>query len=375
MGKQISKTFLFVFSGGGSGGHVYPAISILEAIENYFLKNKDFLKHSFQFAYIGSKKSIEYQLLSARKIPFFSIDTTKLYHKNIFKNIKGIILFLLGFAQSIRILLKLKKNINQFCLIGTGGYVSLAPVVAARIVGFKVFIHEQTSVAGLSNKIASYFAHIIFVSFKQSLKYFPLHKVIHSGYPLRKNILNQNLNFKLGKTDSKNIKKPCILIAGGANGSIVLNKIVDQYIDQLSKKYTLLHQTGESFIKKYTKKYTHYQNYYPFSLSNELPQMLKFVNCIITRAGAGIVSEIIALNQKAIFIPLPFARYNEQEKNALEAIKVTNSILLKEDQLDQTDLLKYIDILCNKNNKHNKSQNMQNNATDLIITEVLKLIH
>ena len=162
------------FTGGGSGGHVVPALTLIGAIR----KSSD-----INIYYVGGIRSVERELVRNQGLEYYAIQTGKLRRYFSIDNMIDFFKFFIGIVQSLVILFKYKKR--ETLIFSTGGFVGLPLVIAAGILGFPVFIHEQTSRVGLANKIASYFAEKIFISFLESQKFFPEHKIIFSGYPLK----------------------------------------------------------------------------------------------------------------------------------------------------------------------------------------------
>ena len=194
-----------IFTGGGSGGHVMPALTLISHLKE------------FSIEYIGGRDGIEKSLVKDIVDSYHPIFTGKLRRYFSFENFIDVFKIMIGLVQSFQILaLKPKDTI----IFSTGGFVSVPVVIAAWLTGKRIFIHEQTSRVGLANKIASKFATKIFVSFEESLRYFPVEKTELSGYPVRETCFSPiPKSLILDGIDLVTIKKPLLFITGGGNGS------------------------------------------------------------------------------------------------------------------------------------------------------------
>jgi len=319
-----------IFTGGGSGGHVVPALTLIDKLR------RSGKIEQLNYFYIGGRNSIERNLVSEIFISYKPIFTGKLRRYFSVENFLDIFKIGLGLVQSFFYLLKFSnKNTLVFA---TGGFVSVPVVIAAWLTGKTIYIHEQTSRVGLANKICSKFSKKVFVSFEDSLKFFPKDKTELSGYPVRDEIFNDKINeILINKIHINKVQKPILFITGGGNGSVLLNDLIQVNLNELKKDYFIIHQVGKNFIENFGK--LEDENYLPVAfIGKEMIDLLKISKVIISRAGAGTVSELMALNKRSIFIPLKIAQKNEQYHNAINARKQCNSIIIIEDELEQTDL-------------------------------------
>lgn len=340
-----------VFSGGGSGGHVIPALTLINEIQ----------KNGISVSYIGSKNGIERNLVQESHIPYYPIATGKLRRYFSLQNFIDPLKIIFGFLQAICKLLPLKCK--HTLIFSTGGFVSVPVVAAARVLGFKVFIHEQTSRVGLANKIAGKFAHKIFISFESSKSFFPSSKVILSGYPVRAECFTSELQHKLvAGVDLESLKKPLIFITGGGNGSLLLNEAVKQELSQLKNKYFIFHQVGSNFIKEYEAFEDEDYKAVAF-ISDGMIDLFKKAEVIISRAGAGTVCELIALGKASVFVPLKIAQFNEQWHNAQEAKDRVGSIIISEDDFKDTKLMQL-------NPEQTNISPIKNTATKIILEAI-----
>jgi UDP-N-acetylglucosamine--N-acetylmuramyl-(pentapeptide) pyrophosphoryl-undecaprenol N-acetylglucosamine transferase len=331
-GKEdyMSTEKTIIFTGGGSGGHVLPALTLIAD-----------LRSKYQIVYIGGRSGIEKELALKNNLKYFGVYNGKLRRYLSFENLLDLFRLKLGLIQSL--LIMLKYNRKNTLVFATGGFVCLPVVVAAWLTGKKVFVHEQTSRVGLANKIASYFATKVFISFESSRMYFPASKVVFSGYPLRDEIFHPEINFKnLEKFPVKMLGKPLLFITGGGNGSYLLNNAVKIEIDKLKEKYVIIHQVGKAYIEEYKK--INDENYFALDfIGSEMIDVMKKAQVIISRAGAGTVSELLALKKRSIFVPLKIAQKNEQYFNAIEAKNQLGSLMIDEDEFKKLSILQVLE--------------------------------
>lgn len=319
-----------IFTGGGSGGHVMPAVTLIKALQ---------VSGDYNIFYVGGS-GIEKEIISEISIPYFSILTGKLRRYFSLENFFDIFKVGLGVIQSFFLLLRFNKD--DTLIFSTGGFVSIPVVVAAKLLGKTIYIHEQTSRVGLANKIASKLASKIFISFKESKGYFPIEKTYFSGYPLRDEcFLPMTSTFSVRGVEIKNIKRPILFITGGGNGSLLINNLIRENLSELTKEYFIVHQVGKKFIGEYSKLES--ENYHPVSfIRDDIISYFKAASIVVSRSGAGTVSELMALGKRSIFIPLKIAQKNEQFHNAQEAQKKLDSKILTEDKLRGLNLSSYL---------------------------------
>ncbi len=317
-----------IFTGGGSGGHVMPALTILKKIN---------ANQKYDIHYIGGIKSIERELVGDYQLTYHPIHTGKLRRYLSQENVKDILKVFLGLVDSFKILWKFKRK--GTLVFSTGGFVSVPVVIAAKLQGKKVFIHEQTSRVGLANKICSLFANRVFISFEDSFKYFDEKKTFFSGYPLREECYSDKIGpVVINGRNLNNETRPILFITGGGNGAQLINKLIEKNFKELTSKYIVVHQAGKSFFKEYLNlKHPDYI-VLPF-VGTEMIDLFKLATVTISRAGAGTVCELIAIGKKSIFIPLRIAQKNEQFFNALEAHKKLGSLIIEENELTNESFL------------------------------------
>lgn len=329
-----------VVSGGGTGGHIYPALALINEIKKH--------DPNVEFLYIGTENGLENNIVKRAGIPFKAIEITGFKRKISFDNVKTITRFLRGVSISKKYLKDFKPDV----VIGTGGYVCGPVVYAASKLNIPTVIHEQNSLPGVTNKFLSRYVDKVAICFEDAKKYFPEHKVILTGNPRASEVLGKDADKGRQSLGLKPQQKT-VLIFGGSRGARAINDAVLQMIPTLAgKPYQVVYVTGE----------VHYENVMeemnklndsshviikPFI--HNMPEVLSAVDLIVSRAGATSLAEITALGLPSILIPSPYVTANHQEVNARSLSDQQAAILLKEQDLTGDTLSSTIDsILLNQ---------------------------
>ncbi|MCL1935006.1 MAG: undecaprenyldiphospho-muramoylpentapeptide beta-N-acetylglucosaminyltransferase [Defluviitaleaceae bacterium] len=340
-----------ILTGGGTGGHVIPALALTKLLK----------KEGYDIHYIGSKDGIEKELVT--NIPYYEISTGKLRRYISKKNISDMIKVVKGIGDSIFIIKKIKPNV----VFSKGGFVSVPVVIAAWILKVPVVIHESDSSFGLTNKISKQFAKRICVSFEELMH----KKSVLTGTPIREEILKGNA--QRGKEITK-LKRdlPTILIIGGSSGSMIINKVVFESLDELLPYFNIIHICGKKNKIDINKiGYVSYD-----FVKDNLSHIFAISDVIISRAGANAIFEILALKKPNILIPL--------SKNASRGDQIDNANIFKSrgysEVLEESGLSK--DTFINKIKEVHKNKDFyinnmqkytQKDSVKLIVEEIKKV--
>jgi UDP-N-acetylglucosamine--N-acetylmuramyl-(pentapeptide) pyrophosphoryl-undecaprenol N-acetylglucosamine transferase len=329
-----------VVSGGGTGGHIYPALALINEIK----------KHNSQveFLYIGTENGLEKTIVTRDGIPFKSIEITGFKRKLSFENVKTIKRFLKGVSLSKKYLKDFKPDV----VIGTGGYVCGPVVYAASKLKIATIVHEQNSLPGITNKFLARYVDKVAICFEDAKKYFPEHKVVLTGNPRASEVLGQDAE-KGRRSLGLQSNRKTVLIFGGSRGAKAINEAVLQMIPLLKDKpYQVVYVTGEVHYEKVMEemkalKDSSHVIIKPFI--HNMPEVLSGVDLIVSRAGATSLAEITALGLPSILIPSPYVTANHQEKNARSLSDHHAAIMLREQELSGNLLLSQIEeILLNE---------------------------
>ena len=332
-----------VVSAGGTGGHIYPAIAIINKIKEEEPKS--------EILYIGTSDRMEKDLIPAMGIKYEEINISGLKRKLTFDNFK--VLYQFFKARN-----KCKKIIKEFdpdVVIGAGGYVTGPVIWAGKKLGKRTFIHEQNSVVGLSNKYLTKYADKIGVSFPSTIELFPKDKVVLTGNPCSEKALKMK---KANKEDfGLNKNKKLVLIVMGSLGSKSVNDKILSFLDAFkNKNYEVMFVTGNSYYEK-VKELKVPDNVKVVPFIYELPSLMKVTDLMITRAGASTISEILVLGVPSIFIPSPYVTNNHQYKNAMDLVKEEAALILEEKDLTEENLISLIDNTLKDKDGYTKMKN------------------
>lgn len=345
-----------LISAGGTGGHIYPALAIIEGFKKY---DKD-----LEVLYIGTKNRMEKDIVPKNGIPYYGIEIYGL-SKNIFKDIKDV--FLIFKAKK-----EIKKKILEFkpdVVLGIGGYVTYPVLSVAKSLHIKTFIHEQNAIPGKTNKMISKYADIIGISFKESAKYFPNRNVLYTGNPTGIRALNTPRITKssLGLNDDK----PLVVVVCGSLGSETVNNAMKEYLKTLENKdYQVVYITGKNLYEEFIKiKYPKNVKVLPY-LDN-LTGLLKETDVLVARAGASTIAEVLSLKVPTIFIPSPYVANNHQYYNAVSLKNDNLALMLEEKDLSIPNITKNIEDLLYNKDKQIKIKNNLNKVSTLDSTKII----
>jgi len=291
------------FTGGGTAGHVFPGLAVMDSFEN-LCREKGL---ESDFFWIGSSSGMEKILLKGKGITFFGIQAGKLRRYFSFRNFIDIFKILAGAIASFYILIKKRPAI----IFSKGGYVSVPPVLAGKILGIPVVTHESDYTPGLATRINKRFSKLIMLSFEETKKFFnerEYNKLCFTGNPVRKMFYDANSDS--GKKAASVIENiPVIMVIGGSLGAREINGLIEKLLPQLLKDYYVIHQSGSNELSKdismsmlsedLKKRYKRY----PF-IGNELADLIAASDIVISRAGAGLIWELAAVGKASILIPL-----------------------------------------------------------------------
>ena len=354
-----------IISAGGTGGHIYPALAIVNCI-----KEKE---PESEFLYIGTHNRMEKDIVPKTGIPFVGIEMYGFNRKNLLKNFKTIKCL----YKSKKQLKSIIKEFNPDIVIGVGGYITYPVITTAHKLGYITFIHEQNSVAGKANLMMADSVDLIGVSLKSSMKEFPTKKVIFTGNPCGENALKVKRIDKttLGFTKGKKL----VVIVMGSLGAENVHKFMKDNINKFDgKNYEVLYITGKNNYED-IKSIKHPSNVKLLPYLDNLAGLFKDTDILITRAGASTLSEIIALKLPSILIPSPFVPNNHQYKNAMDLVNNKAALLVEEkdltfDSIDTnvnkllSDKKYYLDM------KKNLESMQVNDSATVIYNNIRKLI-
>ena len=352
--------YKIIMTGGGTAGHVTPNLALIPKLK----------ESGFEIKYIGSIDGIEKEIITKNNIPFFGISCGKLRRYFDVKNFTDPFKIIKGVAQAIKILSKEKPDI----IFSKGGFVAVPVVIAASIKKIPVVAHESDMTPGLANKLSAPFCNKLCVTFRESLNFINGNKGVLTGSPIREEIFNGN------KAKGRKIcgfinNKEVLFIMGGSLGSKIINEEIRKSLGHLLKEFNIIHICGNGNIDK---KLINLDGYKQFEYVNEeLPDLMKTADYIISRAGANSIFEFLALKKPTLLIPLSKkASRGDQILNAKSFEKEGYSLMLEEEELKDDILYKKILELKGRKTEiiNNMERNQAKNGVEAIIGVLLESI-
>ena len=345
--------------GGGTGGHIFPAIAI----------GKKLMENNVEILYVGNKGGMEEKL--AKDFDFQSIDVQKLYRKITAKHL----LFPYKFIKSITKSIKIISDYKPDFVVCTGGFVSGPVGIAAYIRKVPVFIQEQNSYPGITNKFLGRFAKKIYTAYDKAEEYFDMKKILNAGNPINPSLYSDNKEIDYEKY---NLKKDSfkIFLFGGSQGSRILNNAFYPIITKLlSEGIEIFWQTGKWDYNRY--KALNGKGIYIFDFTTEIGKIYNSTNVAIARAGAITIEELKTKKIPSILIPLAIAAGNHQYYNAKEMSDKSLSIIITENNLTSQKL--YQQIVRMKENyqeyKNNYNKISVKNSAEFIAKDILNFMN
>jgi len=365
----MKQSINILISGGGTGGHIYPAIAIANELKARYPEAK--------FLFVGAKDKMEME-----KVPQAGYEIKGLWISGIQRKLTAKnLLFPFKLFNS---LLKAGRIIRQFkpdIAIGTGGFASGPTLMMASRKNVPTLIQEQNSFPGITNKFLGKKANVICVAYDGLERFFPAHKIVKTGNPIRESLLSIHIKGKVKQAKELfNLKKKrkTVLVLGGSLGARKINELIEQNISFFKEqKIQLLWQCGKLYYDEY-KKYDEKKNVHVHAFINEMDLAYAAADIIISRAGASSVSELCIVGKPTIFIPSPNVAEDHQTKNAKFIEQKHGAILLRESELDTFSII-FETLIKDKGKQESLSENMKElalpNATNHIVSEVEKLLN
>lgn len=357
----------FIISGGGTGGHIYPAIAIANEIKAQI--------PAAEILFVGAKDKMEMQKVPAAGYKIEGLWISGIQRKITFDNA----LFPIKFLSSLMKSKKIIKNFKPDVVIGTGGFASGAVVKVAQQMNIPTVIQEQNSYPGITNKMLASKAAAICVAYDDLEPYFKSNKIIKTGNPVRQDLLEIESKSEEGrKYYGLQSDKKTIVVLGGSLGARRINQLIEKELSFFKEQNVqVIWQCGKFYIDEY-KKYHNNKDIFVFDFIERMDLLFAAADVIVSRAGASSVSELAIVGKPVIFIPSPNVAEDHQTKNAKSVTDKNAAILIKESELDeqfqeQISLLLTNDEIAQTFRKNIKALALPN-ATKDIVKEILKLV-
>ncbi len=357
----------FILSGGGTGGHIYPAIAIANELKSRF--------PDAEFLFVGAQDKMEMQKVPQAGYAIKGLWIAGLQRKVTIDNAMFPVKLMSSLAKSRAIIKEFKPNV----VIGTGGFASGPLLQMANSAGIPTVIQEQNSYPGITNKLLSKKADSICVAYENLERFFPKEKIKLTGNPVRQDLIaidskrNEALSyFKL------NPEKKTLLVLGGSLGARRINQLIAKELDFFaSKNVQVIWQCGKFYIEEY-QQFNSRENVQVVAFIDRMDLVYAAADFVVSRAGASSVSELCLVGKPVIFIPSPNVAEDHQTKNAKAIVDKKGALLLKESELDEKFEPVFSNLVENENEQATLSNNIKTlakpNATNDIVEEIIKLI-
>ena len=353
-----------IVSGGGTGGHIFPAVSIANAIKSQHPEA--------EILFVGAEGRMEMQRVPAAGYPIKALPICGFDRKHLLKNIA--VLFKIW--KSRRMARKIIRDFRPMAAVGVGGYASGPTLNVAEAMGIPTLIQEQNSYAGVTNKLLAQKAKVICVAYDGMEKFFPADKIIMTGNPVRQN-LTKDMPSKEEALRSFNLQpgKKTILIVGGSLGARTINNTLTAGLATIKENTDVqfIWQTGKYYypqVKEAVKAAGTLPNLYVTDFIKDMAAAYAAADLVISRAGAGSISEFCLLHKPVILVPSPNVAEDHQTKNALALVNKQAAIYVKDSEAETT----LMDVALSTVNDEQKLKELKENIAKLALPDSARII-
>ena len=367
----MEKEYRIIISGGGTGGHIFPALAIADAIR---------AKHpEAKILFVGANNRMEMQRVPDAGYEIKGLPIAGFDRKNLLKNFKVLWLIL----KSQRMAKKIIKEFAPQAAVGVGGYASGPTLKMAAKMNVPTLIQEQNSYAGVTNKILAKRAKMICVAYEGMERFFPHEKIKLTGNPVRRNLLDMRSNHKEAlKAMNLDENKKCVLIVGGSLGARSINEGVMANIELIraNSDVQFVWQTGKLYFEEMKKRVSEAgkpENLVVTDFVSNMADALSAADLVVSRAGAGSISEFALLGKAVILVPSPNVSEDHQTKNAMALVNKGAAIYVADSKVKEELITKALETVNNASVIASLEQNIEKmgkpNAASEIADEVLML--
>ena len=359
-----------IISGGGTGGHIFPAVAIANALKS--------ISPNCEILFVGAEGRMEMEKVPAAGYKIVGLNISGIQRGSILKNLE------LPFkvVSSVRKAIKLIADFKPDAVVGVGGFASGPLLYAAKLKGIPYLIQEQNSYAGITNKLLAKGAAKICVAFDGMEQFFPAEKILKTGNPVRNNIVDikgkHHAGAELLKLDPL---KKTILVTGGSLGAGTLNKSIEKHLsDLIAQDVQVIWQTGKFYYHGILERVglDYHPNIIILEFLNKMDLAYAASDLIISRAGAGTIAELCFIQKPVILVPSPNVAEDHQTKNAMALVKNDAAIIINDSSAEDTLVAEALKLLHNSDRCKALGENIgkmaYQNSDIVIANEVLKLI-
>ena len=362
MGKRV------IIAGGGTGGHIFPAIAIAHALKK--------IDESIEILFVGAQGRMEMDKVPEAGYAIEGLDITGLNRSSLIKNI-GLPFKLLTSFLKVR---NIFKRFRPDAAIGVGGYSSFPVLRFAQAKGIKTFIHESNSFAGRSNMMLGKKATKVFTGTDGMEKFFPVEKIIVTGNPVRAAIAGSVITRKEG-IDFFSLEegKKTVLVVGGSLGARSINEAIDNGLDDLLKAgLQIIWQTGKPYAAKAVERAVESRDVWVNNFITKMEYAYAAADIVVARSGAMTVAELCVAKKPVLFVPYPFAAEDHQTVNAMELVNRNAALMVKDSEAMQKLVFMTIELSMDDSKQEELKKNISalgiTDADKVIAEEILKVI-
>ena len=362
-----NQTYRFILSGGGTGGHIYPAVAIADELKSRY--------PDAEFLFVGASDRMEMDKVPQAGYKIEGLWISGIQRKLTLKNLAFPFKLMTSLLRSRKIIKTFKPDV----VIGTGGFASGPLLQAATSKKIPSLIQEQNSYPGITNKLLGKKVNTICVAYEGLEKFFPKEKIRLTGNPIRKDLLEVKSKHIEGKDAFKLIhSKHTLLVLGGSLGARRINQLIESNLETFDNlNVQVIWQCGKLYYDQY-KQYNELDNLQVHAFLNTMDLAYGAADVIISRAGAISVSELCIVGKPVIFIPSPNVAEDHQTKNAKAVADKNAAILIREKDLDMEFKIQFSELISNDDKRKELSKNIESlalvNATNDIVNEIEKLL-
>ena len=364
--KREVEVVRFILAGGGTGGHIFPAVAIANAIKK-ILPNA-------QFLFVGATGKMEMEKVPQAGYNIVGLNIAGFNRSSLIKNITLPYKLIKSFFQVRNIF----KTFSPNAVIGVGGYSSFPVLRFAQSKGIKTFIHESNSFAGKSNILLGKNATKIFVAIDGMENFFPANKIIVSGNPVRQNIINSTITKQQALAFfNLDMHKKTVLSIGGSLGAKSINDAIANNIEVFQKNNVqLIWQTGKPYASQAKQIVAGYTNIWANDFITQMEYAFAAADVVISRSGAMSVGELCVMKKPTVFVPYPYAAEDHQTVNAKKLVDKGAAMMIKDSEANNTLIPTILALLTNENMQQQLIKNITplgiTNADEVVATEIIK---
>ncbi len=358
-----------LISGGGTGGHIFPALSIANALRD---------RLNAEILFVGADNRMEMERVPKAGYEIIGLPVAGFDRKRLWRNVS----VLLKLRRSISMARRIIRDFKPDIAIGVGGYASGPTLKAAQKYGIPTLLQEQNSYAGVTNKLLSRRAKAICVAYDGMERFFPAETIIKTGNPVRKDLLDDTLTVAAARERfGLDAERPVILVVGGSLGSLTLNESMEHGVSKLTEAgYQVIWQTGKYFTKERGLAAAKgLKGVVVTQFVTDMAAAYKAATLVVSRAGAGSISELELLGKPCILVPSPNVAEDHQTKNAMALVNVGAAVMVA-DKDARADLINAIlRLMADPRALEDMSRNIRtlgiSGSDDKIVDQVIKIIN